>query len=329
MAVAFVGLVISLANSKRQLWQRSTIFAIYLVSYLLFTIKYGYGDILESDNLINSIDFIVLPFLFRGCVPFDKESDSAEKWYVALVIVLFQVFISALPALLFPNLIPFDARQLLSMLFVMTFTLVLILLKLYRNSLKRMFNTGKEGVRAGYSFPFRLARHNIMITLGMVIIAALKFISKDVSFLCFCNVFTVLLLTGIIFSQATTEYEAFQTFESLAREGASKLKKCGIPIEKYYEIKLQMIQEIYMNEAFLDPAYSLDKLSNSLKCGRTYASVVCTEEFGGFYNLVNKARLDFAKKYLDLHPDATQQAVSEASGFASRQAMIYARKKLI
>ena len=94
------------------------------------------------------------------------------------------------------------------------------------------------------------------------------------------------------------------------------------------KIKEQIEDVVERKRGFLDPHLSLDSIVSQIDCGKTYASSVCKNELGGFYNYVNGLRVQYADDYAKTHPFATQDEIAENSGFSSRQTLASARKKL-
>ena len=49
---------------------------------------------------------------------------------------------------------------------------------------------------------------------------------------------------------------------------------------------------------------------------------------GGFFNYINRCRLDYAAKYKAENPAASVEDIAMSSGFGSRQSFYNARKQL-
>ena len=81
-------------------------------------------------------------------------------------------------------------------------------------------------------------------------------------------------------------------------------------------------------KAFLNPHLSLSDLAQHCSYGQTYISKVLKEQHGGFFNYVNKLRLEYSDEYRSLHPNAIIDDIAERCGFASRQSYYNARKRL-
>ncbi|MCF0176872.1 MAG: hypothetical protein HUJ94_08535 [Bacteroidales bacterium] len=77
----------------------------------------------------------------------------------------------------------------------------------------------------------------------------------------------------------------------------------------------------YMNETkpFLDSHFNLADLSTAVGSNRTYVSQVCKKRLGGFYNYINKCRIEYAREFQKNNPGASQDDIAIASGFNYRQ----------
>lgn len=76
----------------------------------------------------------------------------------------------------------------------------------------------------------------------------------------------------------------------------------------------------YMEDemAFLQPDISIEKVSAHLGTNRFYISrLVNVEQAMSFRDYVNSLRINYAKKYMTEHPDATQEQIAEECGFSS------------
>ena len=80
--------------------------------------------------------------------------------------------------------------------------------------------------------------------------------------------------------------------------------------------------------AYLDNHLTLVSLSRICGINRSYLSAVLSENMGGFFNYVNRCRLDYAAKYKAENPAASVEDIATASGFGSRQSFYNARKQL-
>ena len=61
---------------------------------------------------------------------------------------------------------------------------------------------------------------------------------------------------------------------------------------------------------------------------RSYVSRVFTERFGGFSDYVNGLRIDYFNRYRTQHPNSTEEAAAEASGFTSFKAYAKAKERI-
>lgn len=91
-----------------------------------------------------------------------------------------------------------------------------------------------------------------------------------------------------------------------------------------FNIKLQINDK----QCFLDPHFSLPQLANLIGQNRTITSKVCNDQFGGFYKLINEARIAHAEQLQGEHPNYTQDAIAKESGFSNRQTYLRVKKRL-
>ena len=82
------------------------------------------------------------------------------------------------------------------------------------------------------------------------------------------------------------------------------------------------------DQVFLDSHLTLASLSRSCGVNRTYVSRVMNESLGGFFNYVNRCRLDYANELKARHPEMSVDELVMASGFGSRQSYYNIRRSL-
>ena len=81
-------------------------------------------------------------------------------------------------------------------------------------------------------------------------------------------------------------------------------------------------------KGFLNPHLTLAHVASQTDYGRTYVSKVFKQEFGGFYNYINRLRLEYAAQYASEHPEASQDEIASQSGFSSRTSQWRAANRL-
>lgn len=86
--------------------------------------------------------------------------------------------------------------------------------------------------------------------------------------------------------------------------------------------------KIYTDKLYLNAHLSLIQLATEIGYGRTITSKVCNEYYGGFYKLVNEARVAHAKQLQKEHPEYTQETIAKESGFSNRSSFIRVKKRL-
>ncbi|MCR5568459.1 MAG: hypothetical protein K6G31_04205 [Paludibacteraceae bacterium] len=87
-------------------------------------------------------------------------------------------------------------------------------------------------------------------------------------------------------------------------------------------------QKVYDEKMYLNPHLSLIQLASEIGYGRTITSKVCNEYYGGFYKLVNDARLAHAKQLRKQHPEYTQETIARESGFSNRNSLMRVKKRI-
>lgn len=113
------------------------------------------------------------------------------------------------------------------------------------------------------------------------------------------------------------------TVSSSAEHGMS-----GLSTQKVSVIVKDIKAFVEGEQQFLNPHLSIVEVTEHCGYGRTYVSKVLTNEFGGFFRYVNSLRLEYAQKYRDDHPYATQDEIATASGFSSRQTFYAVRRRM-
>ncbi len=88
--------------------------------------------------------------------------------------------------------------------------------------------------------------------------------------------------------------------------------------------------ELFVNTeaAYLDPHLKLEQVVERCSFSRSYVSRVFTERFGGFSDYVNGLRIDYFNRYRTQHPNSTEEAAAEASGFTSFKAYAKAKERI-
>jgi hypothetical protein len=98
--------------------------------------------------------------------------------------------------------------------------------------------------------------------------------------------------------------------------------------ERTDRIAAEIEQFVSTEAAYLDSHLKLEQVVERCNFSRVCVSRVFTERFGGFSDYVNGLRLDYFDHYKIQHPNSTDEAAAEASGFASLKAYTKARERL-
>lgn len=141
------------------------------------------------------------------------------------------------------------------------------------------------------------------------------------------SVITVVILLGALSPHRAVEIERVEKELSADKE-ESPLEMESLPQERKEEILRLIRNRVEEEQAYLDSHLTLGKLSQDCGCNRTYVSSVLNENLGGFFNYVNRCRLQHAEVYKQENPKADVDELAMACGFNSRQSYYNARKRL-
>lgn len=141
------------------------------------------------------------------------------------------------------------------------------------------------------------------------------------------SVINVVILLGALSPHRAVEVERLETELSADMEEAPAEME-SLPQERKDEILRLIRHRVEDEQAFLDSHLTLGKLSQDCGCNRTYVSSVLNENLGGFFNYVNRCRLQHAEVYRQENPKADMDELATACGFNSRQSYYNARKRL-
>ena len=98
--------------------------------------------------------------------------------------------------------------------------------------------------------------------------------------------------------------------------------------ERTNRIASEIEQFVNTEAAYLDPHLKLEQVVERCSFSRKYVTRVFIERFGGFADYVNGLRIDYYDRYRVQHPNATEEAAAEASGFTSFRAYAKAKERL-
>ena len=141
------------------------------------------------------------------------------------------------------------------------------------------------------------------------------------------SVITVVILLGALSPHRAVEIERVEKELSADKE-ESPLELESLPQERTEEILRLIRHRVEEEQAYLDSHLTLGKLSQDCGCNRTYVSSVLNENLGGFFNYVNRCRLQHAEVYKQENPKADVDELAMACGFNSRQSYYNARQRL-
>ena len=87
--------------------------------------------------------------------------------------------------------------------------------------------------------------------------------------------------------------------------------------ERTHRIVNEIEAFVKEGKGYLDPHLKLNTVVAHCTYSRSYVSKVFQEHFDGFYNYVNRLRLEHYDHYMMEHPSATKDAAAQESGFTS------------
>ena len=141
------------------------------------------------------------------------------------------------------------------------------------------------------------------------------------------SVILVVILLGALSPHRAVETERLETELSADRE-ETPVEAEGLSPERKEEILRLIRRRVEEEQAYLDSHLTLGKLAQDCGCNRTYVSSVLNERLGGFFNYVNRCRLQYSEVFRQENPTADVDEVAMACGFNSRQSYYNARKRL-
>jgi hypothetical protein len=98
--------------------------------------------------------------------------------------------------------------------------------------------------------------------------------------------------------------------------------------ERSSRIAAEIEQFVNTEAAYLDPHLKLEQVVERCSFSRKYVIRVFIERFGGFADYVNGLRITYFDHYRAQHPNSTEEAAAEASGFTSFKAYVKAKERL-
>jgi len=98
--------------------------------------------------------------------------------------------------------------------------------------------------------------------------------------------------------------------------------------ERTNRITSEIEQFVNTEAAYLDPHLKLEQVVERCSFSRKYVIKVFIDRFGGFADYVNGLRIVYYERYRAQHPNSTEEAAAEASGFTSFKAYVKAKERL-
>lgn len=140
------------------------------------------------------------------------------------------------------------------------------------------------------------------------------------------SVLSVIILLGALSPHRALEVERLETELNAKEEAPTKDET--LSVEGKEAVLKAIRKRVEDEQAYLDNHLTLGKLSQDCGYNRTYVSVVLNENLGGFFNYINRCRLQHADAYRQENPKADVDELALVSGFNSRQSYYNAKKRL-
>ena len=124
--------------------------------------------------------------------------------------------------------------------------------------------------------------------------------------------------------------EEMQAEEEAAAQSdpAGEVYHRALTKKKQAEIVKAIKAVVEGEEAFRDPHLTLQEVASKSGYNRTYVSGIIKTQFGGFFDYVNRLRIEHVEAWMKEHPAGTIQEAIEDSGFNSRQTYYSVKSRL-
>ena len=227
-------------------------------------------------------------------------------------------------------------------------------------------NVEQESYSNPSDFPSRLARQAlVLIVLSLILfltpVVADSPLLMGITFLLSMGINTYLLILILhphrhrpIIDELIQEEESMDSFECISdtkqqKEEASSQEASPLGGEDYGDasaardgleggypfsdetvvfIKKEIAKFVEDERQYLNQHLTVKEVADHCSYGRTYVSYVFKNEMGGFFNYVNKLRLQHADRYRKEHQMAGQEEIALESGFSSRQSYYAIRRRM-
>ena len=178
-------------------------------------------------------------------------------------------------------------------------------------------------------FPVTAARHWLVLVLLMVVLSWVGALVGSRALLAvimlLASLTLVFFLVTALHPHRTRSLAEVETEDEQETTQESRLKMQS----RNRQAILNAIESVVVGqEAFLEPHLTLQEVADRTGYNRSYVSGLIKEEYGGFFNYINRLRLNHVQEYLEAIPTATVSEAAEGSGFSSRQAYYKAKKNL-
>ena len=213
----------------------------------------------------------------------------------------------------------------------LAFVYLLGLVLALRMIIRQLGRFSEESFSNPDDFPEQYAKSVIYIPFLHLVMSWSTTFNGSIPALCLglfmLSIIYVVILLGALSPHRAVEVERLETELSADRE-ETPAEMESLPQERKDEILRLIRHRVEEEQAYLDSHLTLGKLSQDCGRNRTYVSSVLNESLGGFFNYVNRCRLQHAEVYRQENPKADIDELAMACGFNSRQSYYNARKRL-
>lgn len=220
---------------------------------------------------------------------------------------------------------------------------------------RQLKNVEQESYSNPSDFPSRLARQAlVLIALSLILflppVIGDSPLLMSITLLMSIGINTYLLILILhphrhqpIIDELIQEEDSFAAFECISdtnqqKDGASckdaspnrgRLEGAShFSDETVVFIKKKITKFVEDERQYLNQHLTVKEVAEHCSYGRTYVSYVFKNEMGGFFNYVNRLRLEHADRYRKEHRMAGQEEIALESGFSSRQSYYAIRRRM-
>ena len=204
---------------------------------------------------------------------------------------------------------------------------------------RQLKNVEKENYSNPSDFPSRLARQAlVLIVLSLILflppVVANSPLLMGITFLLSMGINTYLLILILHphrhrpIIDEIGEINVNANIDDNQNDNEIDEEKKQFSDETVVFIKKEITKFVEDERQYLNQHLTVKEVAEHCSYGRTYVSYVFKNEMGGFFNYVNKLRLQHADRYRKEHHLAGQEEIALESGFSSRQSYYAIRRRM-